>query len=136
VNLISDLRAEFSSPSLAVSIPVAGFNGFDGAESARSPKSSVPWIDMDPVAKTHTTCAPIDNRCGRLDIVLSQLAAANATRHPELSGHVQARETRGFWRDAQFSPNQREGYHYWHNSETAYLVGRAMADGMLQALQA
>ena len=45
--------------------------------------------------------------------MLSQLAAANATRHPEMGGHMRAMETRQNWRDPQFSPNQGQGYHYW-----------------------
>jgi len=69
-----------------------------------------------------------------LDIVLSQLAAGNATRHPELGGGVVATETRQFWRDSEFSPNKGQGYHYWHNAETYYLVGKAMAEGMVKAL--
>jgi hypothetical protein len=89
---------------------------------------------MPPAQKVHTSCT-IDNGCRRLDIVLSQLAAGNATRHPDLGGHVHTSETRGFWRDAQFSPNRAQGYHYWHNAETYYLVGRAMADGMVAAMQ-
>ena len=134
VNLIKDLRTEFNDPALPVSIAAAGFNGFNGAEATRVPKSDTPWIDMPPDQKVHTTCS-IDNGCRRLDIVLSQLAAGNATRHPDLGGHVRAMETRGFWRDAQYSPNRGQGYHYWHNAETYYLVGRAMADGMVAAMQ-
>jgi len=45
VNLVKDLRAEFN-PTLAVSMPVAGFNGFNGAEATRVPKSDIPWVDM------------------------------------------------------------------------------------------
>ena len=87
---------------------------------------------MAPADKIGTDCT-IDHGCRRLDIVLSQLAAANATRHPELGGHVVTSETRGFWRDWQFSPNKAQSYHYYHNAETYYLVGRAMADGMVAA---
>jgi len=87
---------------------------------------------MAPADKIHTTCT-IDNGCRRLDIVLSQLAAANATRHPELGGHFVTSETRGFWREAIYSPNPSQGYHYFHNAETYYLVGRALATGMLLA---
>ena len=43
-------------------------------------------------------------------------------------------ETRPFWRDAQYSPNHGQGYHFWHNAETYYLTGLAMAQGMLHAL--
>lgn len=132
VNLIKDIRTEFNVPSLPFSIGAAGFNGFNGAENCRVPQSDVPWIDMDPAEKIKTNCCN-DNGCRRLDIVLSQLAAGNATRHPELGGHVVTSETRGFWRDAQFSPNRAQVYHYWHNAETYYLVGRAMADGMIAA---
>ena len=90
---------------------------------------------MDPADKIGTTCTN-DRGCRRLDIVLSQFAALNLTRHPELGGHVSVQETRGFWREAQYSPNQAEGYHYWHNAETCYLVGRTMAAGMIDAMQA
>jgi hypothetical protein len=135
VNLIQDLRAEFQAPTLAVSIAASGFDGFNGAESLRTPALATPWVDQDPADKIATTCMPLDRGCRRLDIVLSQLAAGNATRHPELRGHVAAVETRGFWRDAQYSPNQGQGYHFWHNAETYVLVGLAMAQGMLQAMQ-
>ena len=37
VNLIKDLRKEWGNDELSVSIPVAGFNGFNGAEATRSP---------------------------------------------------------------------------------------------------
>jgi hypothetical protein len=132
VHLIQDVRAEFGSPALPVSVAAAGFDGFNGAETTRIPKSTTPWVDMDPYDKIHTSCA-VDNGCRRLDIVLSQLAATNATRHPELGGHALTSETRGFWRAPEFSPNPSQGYHYWHNAETYYLVGRAIADGFVAA---
>ena len=167
VHLIKDLRAEFGDPRLPVSVGVSGFDGFNGAEATRTPRSDTPWVDMAPADKIGTTCS-IDRGCRRLDIALSQLAAGNATRHPELGGHVEVMETRGFWRDAQYSPNKAQGYHFWHNAETCasrarvqfcfksiahprtfaaqnlyaprtqpadYLVGQAMAEGMLRAMQ-
>jgi hypothetical protein len=134
VNLIKDLRTEFKSPDLPISIAVAGFDGFNGAENTRHPPLPVPWIDATPAEKIGTDCT-IDHGCRRLDVALSQLAVGNATRHPELNGHVSVMETRGFWRDPQFSPNKGEGYHYWHNAETAYLVGLALAEGMLNAMK-
>ena len=82
---------------------------------------------------TKCNCAN-DRGCRRLDIVKSQFNAANATRHPELGGHVVTMETRGFWRDAKYSPNHGQGYHFWHNAETYYLIGKAMATGMLSLL--
>ena len=117
---------------MAVSIAASGFDGFYNEEATRTPKIDGDWVDYSPADKLRTTCGG-DNGCRRLDIVLSQLAAANATRHPELGGHVRTMETRGFWREAQYSPNQGQGYHFWHNAETYYLVGQAMATGMLEA---
>lgn len=132
VNLVKDLRAEFGDAALPVSVAASGFDGFMGEEATRTPASATPWVDMAPADKVHTTCAN-DSGCRRLDIVLSQLAAADPARHPELGGHVFTSETRGFWREARFSPNQAQGYHFWHNAETYYLVGRALADGMQRA---
>jgi hypothetical protein len=34
----------------------------------------------------------------------------------------------------QFSPNAAQGYHYFHNGETYYLTGLAMARGMVQMM--
>jgi hypothetical protein len=130
VHLIRDLRAAWRAPSLAVSIAVAGFDGFTGEEATRAPAHC--WDDGSD--KTTCNCAG-DRGCRRLDVVLSQFAAVNATRHPELNGHAIAMETRGFWREARFSPNKGQGYHYWHNAETYFLVGQAMAKGMLQMLE-
>jgi hypothetical protein len=93
VNLIKDLRAEFGVPKLPVSISAAGFNGFNGAEATRTPVRPIPWVDYPPEWKINTECS-VDNQCRRLDIVLSQLAVANATRHPELgAGTVTDSET-------------------------------------------
>ena len=128
-HLITDLRKEWDVPTLPVSIAVSGFGGFNGEEATRTPKGC--WWDGD---RLGCECAN-DRGCRRLDIILSQFAAANATRHPELNGHVVAMETRGFWRDPQYSPNPGQGYHFWHNAETYYLIGQAMAQGMLRAMQ-
>lgn len=114
----------------------SGFDGFNGAEGARHPPLATPWIDASPAEKIGTDCLPIDHGCRRLDVLLSQLAAGNATRHPELGGHVAAMETRGFWRAAEYSPNPSEGYHWFHNAESYVLIGNALAEGMLQAMQA
>jgi hypothetical protein len=38
-------------------------------------------------------------------------------------------ETRGCWRSPEFSPNPGEGYHFHHNAETYYLVGKAIEKG-------
>jgi hypothetical protein len=129
VNLIKDLRHVWKSPNLPVSIAVSGFDGFDGEEASRQPKGC--W-DVD---ATKTTCnCKNDRGCRRLDIVLSQFGAGNATRHPELGGHVSAMETRGYLRTAASNPAPGQGYHWGHNAETYYLIGKAMASGMLVAM--
>jgi hypothetical protein len=129
VNLIKDVRKEWNAPQLPVSIAVSGFDGFYDEESTREPKGC--WDDNS--SKITCDCKN-DRGCRRLDIVLSQQAAANVNRHPELEGHVIAMETRGFWRDPQYSPNARQGYHFWHNAETYFLIGQAMASGMLKMM--
>ena len=104
-NLVTDLRAAFRAKALPVSIAVCGQGGY-GNRSVVGPT---------------------------MDITAAQFAVANATRHPELGGHVVAMDTRGFWREAQFSADHNQGYHYWWNAETHALVGEAMAKGMIKA---
>lgn len=134
VNLIKDVRVAWDEPGLPVVIAASGFGGFHNEAATRTPKLDTPWVDMSPADKVRTNCAN-DRGCRRLDIVLSQFAAANATRHPELHGKVITMETRHFWRDRQYSPNHGQGYHFWHNAETYYLIGEAMAKGMLQVME-
>jgi alpha-galactosidase len=71
----------------------------------------------------------------RLEVIAAQFAAANATKHPELNGHVQAEETRDFWRDPFYSPSN-QAYHWGHNAESYWLIGQAMGAGMLTAMKA
>lgn len=99
VNLIQDLRYALRKPNLPVVIGVSGFDGWDNRVQRR------------------------------IDIMSSQLAAANLTKHPELVCGVSAIETRDYWRPAKFSPMDQE-YHFHHNAETHYLIGKAMAKGM------
>ena len=54
VNMIKDVRREFGNPTMAISIPVSGFDG---------------WMQTSP---------------RRLGIIKAQFDAANATRHPEV----------------------------------------------------
>jgi len=129
VNLIKDLRTEWKNPNLAVSIAVSGFDGFDGEEASRTPKGC--W-DND-ATKVDCNCNN-DRGCRRLDVVLSQFGAAEPSRHPELNGHVSAMETRGYLRTTATNPAPAQGYHWGHNAETYYLIGKAMASGMLAAL--
>jgi len=69
----------------------------------------------------------------RLGIMNAQFGACNATRHPGQHNCV-AEETRGFWRDFANSP-VNQGYHWWHNAESYWLIGKAMGTGMIKAMQ-
>ena len=69
----------------------------------------------------------------RLGIINAQFGACNATRHPGMK-NCQAEETRSFWRSAEYSP-VNQGYHWWHNAESYWLIGKAMGTGMLKAMQ-
>lgn len=103
VNLIKDLRKEFNAPSMKVSIPVSGFDGW-GQKVSR-----------------------------RLEIIQAQFNTANWTRHPEFKGNVIAEETRDFFREPRYSPSNQV-YHFCHNAESYWLIGKAMAKGMLSIL--
>ena len=41
---------------------------------------------------------------------------------------------RTFWRDFANSP-VNQGYHWWHNAESYWLIGQAMGSGMLKAMK-
>ena len=131
VNLIQDLRKEWKDPELPFSIAISGFGGFTDDEAKRSPPDC--W-DGPNATKINCDCGDQDRGCRRIDIMLSQFAAANTTRHPELGCCVVASETRGFWREATYSPNKNQNYHLYHNAETHYLIGKAIAKGMAQAI--
>ena len=107
VNLIKDLRNEWKAPNLPVSIPVSGFGGW-GQKISR-----------------------------RLGIIQAQFNAANATLHPEINNAthptVTAEETRGFWRDAKYSPSNR-GYHLNFNAETYWYIGKVMGEAMVKMM--
>jgi hypothetical protein len=131
VNLIKDLRTEFKEPYLPVSIAVSGFGGRQTTEENRTPSDC--WDGPNATKVDCQSCGQGDRECRRIDVILSQFAAADIKKHPELRCCVEAVETRDFWRPAEFSPNHRQDYHFYHNAETHYLVGNAMAEGMNKA---
>jgi alpha-galactosidase len=63
----------------------------------------------------------------------AQLAVADPAKHPEFAGTVFTTDTRPFWRDASVSPSNF-GYHWNHNGETHYLIGKGMGQGMTNML--
>jgi len=129
VNLIHDVRKAWNKPQLPISVAVSGFGGWLGQGAVHSPPDC--WSKGD---KLHCSC-PADRGCRRTDIILSQFAGTNSSLHPDIGGHAVAMETRDYWREAQYSPNRAQGYHFFHNAETYFLIGKQMAQGMLQAAQ-
>ena len=68
-----------------------------------------------------------------INICNAQLAMNNATKYPEFVDNVIVKETRGFHRDPSISPAGFQ-YHWNGNCESYWLVGKAMAEGMIQLL--
>jgi len=61
-------------------------------------------------------------------------AQAAAAARPELAGNVLFVETQDFVRRAEDSPNPTHGHREFGNAETYFLVGDALAKGMLELL--
>lgn len=127
VNLIKDIRYALKKPKLPVVIGVSGFEGWRDNGQGRHPPNC--WDGPNIIDRIHCDCSGFDRDCRRIDIMLSQIAAANLTKYPELGCCVEAIETRDFFRPVEFSPVD-QGYHFNHNAETHYLIGKAMAQGM------
>jgi hypothetical protein len=126
VHLIQDLRHAWKKPHLPVVIGISGFEGWKDNGAGRTPPDC--W-DGPNATKVNCDCSGEDHQCRRIDIMLSQIGAGNLTRHPELECCVEAVETRNFFRPAQYSPMD-QGYHFNHNAESHYLIGKALAEGM------
>mmetsp|Transcript_37688 Transcript_37688/g.91539 ORF Transcript_37688/g.91539 Transcript_37688/m.91539 type:complete len:238 (-) Transcript_37688:50-763(-) len=129
VHMIQDVRRAWKKPELPVSIAISGFGGWLFQGQGRSPPDC--W-DGPSATKIHCHCDG-DRDCRRIDIMLSQIAAANLTLHPELECCVEAVETRDFYRPPEYSPSG-QGFHFNHNSETYYLIGKAMAESANQMI--
>lgn len=67
-------------------------------------------------------------------IAEAQLAVGDPKKHPEFAGNVKAVEARGFWCEADVSPNKRQGYHYNRNAETYMEVGLGLGWAMADLL--
>ncbi len=65
----------------------------------------------------------------------AQLAVGDPKKHPEFAGNVKCIEARDFWREADVSPNPRQGYHYNRNAETYMEVGIALGWAMADLLK-
>lgn len=63
-----------------------------------------------------------------------QLAIGDPKKHPEFAGTVASVETRDFKRTTEQSPSGF-GYHWNHNAESHYLVGKSMGEAMVRLLR-
>ncbi len=70
-----------------------------------------------------------------LTIANAQLAVGDPKKHPEFAGSVKCIEARDFWREADVSPNPRQGHHYNRNAETYMEVGLALGCAMADLLK-
>lgn len=67
------------------------------------------------------------------EVELAQLEMENFTKYPDFEGSVAVDDTRPYWRDASESPSSF-GFHWNHNGESYYLVGKGMGQGMVDLL--
>lgn len=63
----------------------------------------------------------------------AQLSLADAKKYPAFEGNVGAVDTRPFQRPREQSPS-KQGYHWFRNWETYFLIGDAMGKKMVQLL--
>ena len=77
----------------------------------------------------------VEKTKGRFAIVCdAQMAVGDASKHPAFKGTVTSVDTRPFKRTKEQSPSGF-GYHWNHNGETHYLVGKSMGDAMVKLLK-
>lgn len=67
-------------------------------------------------------------------IAEAQLAVGDPKKHPGFAGNVKTVEARDFWREADVSPNKRQGHHYNRNAETYMEVGLGLGWAMADLL--
>jgi len=105
-NFIKDVRNELGVPNLPFVIANTGQNG-------RSEKAN-------------------KGRFGKLCEI--QMAMGDPKKHPEFAGTVISVETRDFKRPTEQSPSGF-GYHWNHNGETHFILGKAMGEAMLKLIK-
>ena len=64
----------------------------------------------------------------------AQMDMADSKKYPEFTGTVHSVDTRGFKRPTELSPSGF-GYHWNHNGETHFLLGKAMGEAMVGLLK-
>jgi alpha-galactosidase len=144
-DVLDNLGTEF--PEFAgMGYQIVGFGWHQGYNDRIDPVNSAAYeanlVDLihDLRAEFGCTNLPISIGTTGMDITgpyslveQAQLNVANPALHPEFAGTVFTVDTRPFWRDASVSPSNF-GYHWNHNGETHYLIGKGMGQGMTNLL--
>ncbi len=127
---------------------LAGFVWYQGWNDGCDPKNAVPEYEQNLVHLIHDVRK--DLGAPELPVVVGELtgpwvdapaewailrkAQAATAAHPELAGNVLFVETHDFVRQPEDSPCPTHGHHEFANAETYFLVGNALAEGMLRLI--
>jgi hypothetical protein len=127
---------------------LAGFVWYQGWNDGCDPKNAVPEYEQNLVNLIHDVRK--DLNAPALPVVVGELtgpwveapaewatlrkAQAAVAARPELAGNVLFVETHDFVRQPEDSPCPTHGHHEFANAETYFLVGDALAKGMLQLM--
>ena len=92
-------------------------------------KPSLPFV----IASTGMGGNPVESSpySGYTDVEKAQLWVAGVAQ----PANVLSADTRPFWRDATVSPSSAD-YHWNHNAESYFLIGKSLADNMVNLLSA
>ncbi|MBY0523942.1 MAG: hypothetical protein K2R98_11120 [Gemmataceae bacterium] len=127
---------------------LAGFVWYHGWNDGVDPKNAVPEYQHNLVNLINDVRKEF--KVPKLPVVIGELtgpwveapgewamlrkAQAAAAARPEFKGNVLFVETHDFVRPAKESPNPGHGHHEFGNAETYFLVGDALAKGMIKLL--
>jgi hypothetical protein len=146
--VIGDLKTQFPGYG-GGGYELAGFVWWHGWNDFCDPKNAVPEYEKNLVNLINDVRH--DLKAPKLPVVIGEFtgpwgadckeaaalairkAQANAAARPEFKGTVTFVETHDFVRAEKDSPT-KEGYHEFKNGETYFLVGDALAKGMIKLL--
>ena len=127
---------------------LSGFVWYQGWNDGVDAKTAVPQYEQNLVNLITDVRKELNSP--RLPVVIGELtgpwvkaegawdllrkAQAAAAARPELSGNVIFVPTHDFVRKPEDSPNPGHGHHEFGNAETYFLIGDALAKGMLELL--
>jgi hypothetical protein len=138
-NLIKDLRADWQAPDMAICIGAMGAPGWSRSQADEIKYEhdlwDKGWLDMKPNQKNSfsTSVAVQPRTLGHTGVVVSQIAVADRSRHPDI-GKVITKTTRQYLNPLTVNKDLGQSHHYWHNAPYFYDVGKTMADGFLALL--